>query len=249
MEYEYYYINTQIPIYKKLPHDKPVVLDINSLDLNDKFIKIIQMDFKNIYIITSNTLTFLNTEIYKIIKDLPNTIFIFLLDDIINKQYLEFLNVKNSKRYYIDWYVDKNYLKLLQYFKKSDILSTLENLNIRICYTFENYSGNLNKKLFEIFKKYKNYYSFQNVITNRANASTCLPKAIKILKNGDIYTDCNLNKYLGNIESDINLKDILNITFNCSKIYCSSGDAINKENNYYNFYKEMFENIKEITNG
>lgn len=183
--------------------------------------EIIQNSYLNIFLIKSSTLNL------DMIKEISN------------------FGLLRPYQLYIDFYIDNICIKTIDILKK--LLKEISNYNIRVCYTYENIKDRIrfDKKINPLFKNYDNYYSYQNMITNYKRNFLCIPKALKInLETGDIYLDCK-DTFLGNLDEH-NIDYFLKFTLNCQEKFCSSGDAINKENNYHNFYKVFYEHKKEL---
>lgn len=227
--YNYLNIVDNSRITKKELDVPNLILDITEDNLS--IIKLCRTD--TIINISTKHLTLINS-----IQLLPNILYIFLLD--LSTLHLEDLSLlkklktliteDNLKNFYFDIYIDKiKNLELLNQF-------LLELGNIRICYTFTNieYKIKHNKKILSIFNNFSNYYNFQTII-KRYRTGACKPKALK-LKNNKLYLDCVKGTELGNIE---NLKEAFEYNIDCKEVYCESGDAINKENNYQNFYEPL----------
>ncbi len=155
--------------------------------------------------------------------------------DIQDLNRLDNLKVFQNHQLYIDFYIDRvtpSNLKVLK-----EILNKLNDLNIRVCYTYENIKDRVkfDRKISPLFQ-IRNYYDYQKMITNYENTFICKPQAIKIdPSTQDIYLDCN-DIFLGNL-NDNTIEYYLSRKLVCQEKFCSSGDAINKENNYNNFYK------------
>ena len=145
---------------------------------------------------------------------------------------------------YIDFYIDKVTKESLDILK--EYLQVINKLDIRVCYTYNTDEDRIlwDDLIHPLFDKYINFYRFQKIITNRNTTGVCQPKAIELdLDNGNITLDCKRNELIGNIR-DGDLDETFSTIFECKEKFCESGDAINKENNWANFYAPVIRGIR-----